>query len=83
MCQSLAGHIIQIIDLVAAYVYFIYFEYCACDIYVLILYLLLKHVGRLNFCIIFGPKREEVTGCVENYIMRSLMVCTPHPILFG
>jgi len=25
----------------------------------------------------------EVTGSGENYIMRSLMICTPHPILFG
>jgi len=32
---------------------------------------------------IFGPKRNEVTGCGDNYIMRSLMICTPHPILFG
>ena len=32
---------------------------------------------------IFGPKREEVTGNGENYIMRSLMFCTPHPILCG
>ena len=32
---------------------------------------------------IFGPKRDEVTGNGENYIMRSLMICTPHPILFG
>jgi len=32
---------------------------------------------------IFGPKRDEVTGDGENYIMRSLMICTPHPILFG
>jgi len=31
----------------------------------------------------FGPKREEVIGNGENYIMRSLMTCTPHPILFG
>ena len=28
---------------------------------------------------IFEPKRNEVTG--ENYIMYSLMICTPHPIL--
>ena len=28
---------------------------------------------------IFGPKRESG----ENYIMRSLMICTPHPILCG
>jgi hypothetical protein len=30
---------------------------------------------------IFGPKRDEVAGGGENFIMRSLMVCTPHPIL--
>jgi hypothetical protein len=30
---------------------------------------------------IFGLKREEGNG--ENYIMRSLMICTPHPILSG
>jgi hypothetical protein len=28
---------------------------------------------------IFGPKRD---GSGENYITRSLMICTPHPILF-
>jgi len=32
---------------------------------------------------IFGPKRDEVKGSGENYIMRSLMICTPHSILFG
>ena len=32
---------------------------------------------------IFGPKRDEVTGIGENYIIRNLMICTPHPILFG
>jgi len=32
---------------------------------------------------IFGPKRDEVTGEWENYIMRSLIFCTPHPILCG
>jgi hypothetical protein len=31
---------------------------------------------------IFGPKRDEVTGEWRNYIMRRLMMCTPHPILF-
>jgi len=30
---------------------------------------------------IFGPKRDEVTGNGENYIKKSLMICTPHPIL--
>ena len=30
---------------------------------------------------VFGPKRDEVTGNGENYIMRSLGICTPHPIL--
>jgi hypothetical protein len=29
---------------------------------------------------IFGPKRNEVTSG-ENYIVRSLMICTDHPIL--
>jgi len=32
---------------------------------------------------ILGPKRDEVTGPGENYIIRSLMICTPHPILVG
>jgi hypothetical protein len=32
---------------------------------------------------IFEPKRVEVAADGENYIMRSLMICTPHPILFG
>jgi len=32
---------------------------------------------------IFGPKRDEVTGEWGNYIMRSLMICTAHQILFG
>jgi hypothetical protein len=32
---------------------------------------------------IFGIKGDEVTGGGENYIMRSLMIYTPHPILFG
>jgi len=29
---------------------------------------------------IFGPKRDEVTVSGENYITRSLIICTPHPI---
>ena len=32
---------------------------------------------------ILGPKRDEVTGNEENYIMRSLMFFAPHPILCG
>ena len=32
---------------------------------------------------IFGPKRDGVTEGGENYIMRSLMICTAHPIIFG
>jgi hypothetical protein len=32
---------------------------------------------------IFGPKRDEVTGSREKYIMRSLMICNPHPLLCG
>jgi hypothetical protein len=31
---------------------------------------------------IFGPKRDEVLGSGENYIMRRLMIGTPHQILF-
>jgi hypothetical protein len=31
---------------------------------------------------ILGPKRDEVTGNGENCIMRSVMICTPHHILF-
>jgi hypothetical protein len=30
---------------------------------------------------IFGPKRDEITGSRENFIMRNFMICTPHPIL--
>ena len=32
---------------------------------------------------IFGPKRDKVAGSGGNYIMKSLMICTPHPILCG
>jgi hypothetical protein len=32
---------------------------------------------------VFGPKRDEVTGSGENFIVRSFMICTPHPILCG
>jgi hypothetical protein len=32
---------------------------------------------------IFGRKRDEVRGGGENYIMRSFMICTAHPILLG
>jgi hypothetical protein len=32
---------------------------------------------------VFGPRRDEVTGEWRNYIMRSLMICTPYPILCG
>jgi len=32
---------------------------------------------------IYRPKRNEEEGSGENYIMRSSMICTPHPILFG
>ena len=32
---------------------------------------------------VFGSKRDEVTGNGENYIMRSLVICTPYPILCG
>jgi len=33
---------------------------------------------------IFGLKRDEVKGeWKKNYTMKSLMICTPQPILFG
>jgi hypothetical protein len=32
---------------------------------------------------IFRPKRDEGTGEWKKYIMRSLMISTPQPILFG
>jgi hypothetical protein len=32
---------------------------------------------------IFEPKRGDVAGIEENYIMRSLIISTPHQILFG
>ena len=31
---------------------------------------------------IFGPKKDELTREWSNCIMRSLMICTPHQILF-
>jgi hypothetical protein len=31
---------------------------------------------------IFVHKRDEVMGSGENYIMRSLMICSFHQILF-
>jgi hypothetical protein len=30
-----------------------------------------------------GPRRNEVTESGENHIMRSLMICTSHQILFA
>jgi len=32
---------------------------------------------------VFEPKRDKVTGNGENYIMRSLGIFTPYPILCG
>ena len=32
---------------------------------------------------VFGPKRDEVTGNGENYILRSLVICTPYRIFCG
>ena len=31
----------------------------------------------------FEPKRDNITGSGENCVMRSLMICTPHQMLFG
>ena len=49
----------------------------------------LKEEGRLRVFEnrvlrrVFGPKRDEVTENEENYIMRSLVICTPYPVLCG
>jgi len=32
---------------------------------------------------ILGPKRDKVTGEWRKNIIRSLLICTPYPILFG
>ena len=32
---------------------------------------------------ICGPKRDKVNGSGEYDIMRSLIIFTPHPVLFG
>jgi hypothetical protein len=32
---------------------------------------------------VFGPKRGEVTGNGENYIMRSSVICTLYPVSYG
>jgi len=32
---------------------------------------------------VFGPKRDEATGNGENYIMKSLVICTPYRISCG
>ena len=43
----------------------------------------LKVTVILTLLRVLGPKRDEVTGNGENYIMRSLVICTPYPILCG
>ena len=51
--------------------------------------LTLKEEGRLRvfenrvLTRIFGSKREEVTTEWRKLRRRNLMICTPHPILFG
>jgi hypothetical protein len=32
---------------------------------------------------IFGPKRDEMTGIGENFIIRNSMICNPHPVPCG
>ena len=32
---------------------------------------------------VFGPKRNEIAGNGENYIMKSIVICTPYRILCG
>jgi len=49
----------------------------------------LREKHRLRLCEnevlrkVFRPERDKVKGSGENYIMRSLMFCTPRQILFG
>jgi hypothetical protein len=43
----------------------------------------LRVYGNRVLRIILGSKRGEVTGVGENYIMRSLIICTPREIFFG
>ena len=49
----------------------------------------LREVRRLRvfenrvFGRIFGPKRDEIKRSGRNYIISSLMICTPYPIFFG
>ena len=32
---------------------------------------------------VFGPKRDGITGNGKNYIMSSLVICNPYPMLCG
>jgi len=32
---------------------------------------------------VFGSKRDELTGNVENYVTKNLRIFTPYPILCG
>jgi len=32
---------------------------------------------------IFGPRRDEVTGEWRKLRTEELIICTPHPVLFG
>jgi hypothetical protein len=42
---------------------------------------ILIHEYHLKYNCMYG--KDEVTGNGENYIMRSLVICTPYPILCG
>jgi len=48
----------------------------------------MREEGRLRVCEsrvlrIFGPKRDKVNGSGENDVIRSLIICAPHPELIG
>jgi len=43
---------------------------------------LVTQLFKFSGVLVFGPKRDEVTGNGENYIM-SLGIFTPYPILCG
>ena len=39
-----------------------------------------EHRPRASY---FESKVMAIKGSGENYIMRNVVICTPHPILFG
>jgi hypothetical protein len=44
---------------------------------------MLRVFEKWELRIIFGCMRYEISGSGENYIMKRLIICTPHHILSG